>query len=740
LSDQKISALEDEDLQKRTKQIETLLAELLDTRAQLEQERQLFEKGPAIRFRWGISQEWPVEYVSSNVETLLGHKVEDLISGELRFSILIHPDDIDYVTNMVNNFLETDESFFEMEYRILDSDGHYHWFFHHAMRAQSKNLENGCFDERRSFIGYVLDITERKERKRSEEQLNLAATVMESSVAISIADPNGTILRVNEAFTEITGYSAQEIIGKNHNILSSGRHDKKFYRSLWSVLINEGYWEGEIWNRKKSGELFPECISITAVKDGAGTITHYVATSQDISERKLAEQRIEQLAYLDPLTNLPNRRLYFDRLTQELSHARRLKNFGAVMFVDLDRFKQINDSLGHSVGDSILVETARRMAVVLRDGDTASRLGGDEFVALIPNLGNELETAFINAGKVADKLFAELSKPYELPSRELVVTASIGIILFPDEQRTAEDVMKQADMAMYQAKESGRNSYHFYRPSMQQEIEDRYELEQQLNRAIREQQFTLYYQPKINQQGGIVGAEALVRWNHPELGLIFPDEFIPTAESSQLIIPMSEQIIQIAADDLNQWIEKKLIDDKFVLSINISATHFSQSEFEESVVGNLVLKGADLSRIELELTEGVVIKDYDKTIEKMSALSALGIRFSIDDFGTGYSSLQYLHRLPINTLKIDRAFVKDVVTDSGSQIITKTIISMGRNLGLELIAEGVESASQRQFLEAHGCSQYQGYLFSRPLSEPDFREFLKHPFVINEKTIVQPIR
>ena len=707
-----------------------LLVELLDTRAQLEQERQLFEMGPAIIFRWSLSPEWPVEYVSTNIETILGHNAENLISGKLKFSTLIHPDDIDRVITTVNEFIQRDEDFFEIEYRLNDSEGNYHWLFQHAMLAKSRK------DESRSFIGYVLDITERKE---SEQQLKLAATAMESSVAISIADPSGTILRVNEAFTEITGYSVEEVVGKNQSILSSGKHDKKFYIALWQALINEGYWEGEIWNKKKSGLLFPEWISITAVKDSDGVTTHYVATFQDISERKLAEDRIEQLAYFDSLTNLPNRRLYFDRLTQELLHAKRLNNFGAVMFVDLDRFKQINDSLGHDIGDRILVETARRLTRVLREGDTASRLGGDEFVALIPNLGTELEMAYLNAGKVVEKLFAELARPYVLPPRELIVTASIGIILFPDEQVSAEEVMKQADIAMYQAKESGRNNYHFYRPSMQQEIEDRYELEQQLNLALKERQFILHYQPKIDSQGQIVGAEALVRWEHPERGLVLPNDFIPTAESSQLIIPMSEQIIQLAAGDLVQWCGQNLIDERFVLSINISASHFAQNEFEESIVGNLVLKGADLSRFELELTEGVVIKDFDKTIEKMSALSDLGIRFSIDDFGTGYSSLQYLHRLPINTLKIDRAFVKDVVTDSGSQVITKTIISMGRNLGLELIAEGVENTRQRQFLEDHGCMQYQGYLFSRPLSEPDFREFLKHPFDISDETIVQPI-
>ncbi|MCW8825716.1 MAG: EAL domain-containing protein [Gammaproteobacteria bacterium] len=730
MSEQSDQALESEYFQKLTKQMDSLLGELLDTRTELEQERQLFEMGPAIIFRWGIAPDWPVKYVSTNVSSILGHQADDLISGELHFSTLIHPDDIDNVTTTVERFLEGEEAFFEIEYRLIDSRGNYHWLFHHAMRARKRSDEVG------TFIGYVLDITERKE---AEEQLSLAATAMESSVAISITAPNGNILRVNEAFSEITGYAPEEIIGKNHNVLNSGKHDKEFFKSFWKALTSEGYWEGEIWNKKKSGELFPEWISVAAVKDSAGVITHYVATFQDISERKLAEKRIEQLAYFDPLTNLPNRRLYFDRLSQELVHARRLNNFGAVMFVDLDRFKQINDSQGHAVGDSILMETARRLTRVLREGDTASRLGGDEFVALIPNLGSELETAFQNAGRVAEKLFFELTKPYELPNRELIVTASIGIILFPDEQLTAEDVMKQADMAMYQAKESGRNSYHFYRPSMQQEIEDRYELEQQLNRAVKERQFVLHYQPKVDRGGCIVGAEALLRWNHPERGLVFPNDFVPVAENSRLIIPMSEQIIQIAADDIVQWQEQNLIDERFVLSINISAIHFSQDDFEESVVGNLLLKGADLTRIELELTEGVVIKDYDKTIEKMSALSELGIRFSIDDFGTGYSSLQYLHRLPINTLKIDRAFVKDVVEDSGSQVITKTIISMGRNLGLELIAEGVEESAQRQFLETHGCYQYQGYLFSRPLSEPDFREFLKHPFVINEKTIVQPI-
>ncbi|MDH3354167.1 MAG: EAL domain-containing protein [Chromatiales bacterium] len=730
MSDQNSKDLDNEYFGKLTKQMDVLLSDLLDTRTQLEQERQLFEMGPAIIFRWGTAEDWPVEYVSTNIETILGYKAEDLINGQLIFSTLIHPDDIDRVRQTASDFLEHDESFFEIEYRLIDSQGNYHWLFSHAMQA--KSLKDG----NKSFIGYVLDISE---RKKSDEQLKLAATAMESSVAISITDPEGTILRINEAFTEITGYSSEEIIGRNSNILSSGKHDKEFFKSLWSALDRDGYWEGEIWNKKKDGEIYPEWISMTVVKDSLGEVTHHVATFQDISERKFAEEQIELLAYFDPLTNLPNRRLYFDRLTQELSHARRTKNYGAVMFVDLDRFKQINDSLGHAIGDEVLIETASRLSKILREGDTASRLGGDEFVALIPNLGTELEPAFHNAGKVAEKLFAELAKPYELPERELIVTASIGIILFPDEQATSEDVMKQADMAMYRAKESGRNSYHFYRPSMQQEIEDRYELEQQLNIAIKERQFVLHYQPKVDAQGQIVGAETLVRWAHPKRGLVFPDEFISIAESSQLIVPISEQIIQVAAEDLSRWCEQGLVDEKFVLSINISATHFSMDEFEESVVGNLVLKGAELSRIELELTEGVVIKDFDKTIEKMSALSELGIRFSIDDFGTGYSSLQYLHRLPINTLKIDRAFVKDVVTDSGSQVITKTIISMGRNLGLELIAEGVEDTSQRKFLEAHGCFQYQGYLFSRPLSEPDFCVFLKHPFDIDDESIVQPI-
>lgn len=730
MSESDEQAVETEYFARLTKQMDGLLVDLLDTRAQLEQDRQLFDMGPTIIFRWENSAEWPVEYVSNNIEIILGHKAQDLISRELKFSTLIHPDDIDNVTSTVNDFLQGDDEFFEIEYRIIDSDGIYHWLFHHA------KLVNDRKTGKEFFIGYVLDITD---RKMGEAELNLAATAMESSVAISITDSHGTILRVNQAFTDITGYRADEVIGENTSLLSSGKHDKSFFEKLWKALLRDGYWEGEIWNKRKSGEIFPEWISIAAVKGSDDVTNHYVATFQDISERKIAEERIEQLAYYDALTNLPNRRLFFDRLSQELLHARRQSSFGAVMFVDLDRFKQINDSLGHDVGDMVLAETAKRLVCVLREGDTASRLGGDEFVALIPDLGAELERAYINAGTVAEKLSRELAKPYILPSRELIVTASIGIILFPDGQDSAEDVMKQADMAMYRAKESGRNNFYFYRPSLQQDIEDRYELEQQLNLALKERQFTLYYQPKVDVHGKIVGAEALVRWMHPERGIVFPNDFIPAAEGSQLIVPISEQVIQIAATDLVKWCEQGLVNDEFVLSINISASHFSRDEFEESIVGNLVLKGADLSRIELELTEGVVVKDYDKTIEKMSALSDLGIRFSIDDFGTGYSSLQYLHRLPINTLKIDRAFVNEVVHDSGSQVITKTIINMGRNLGLELIAEGVETTDQRQFLESYGCYQYQGYLFSRPLSESDFREFLKHPFDISEEIIVQPI-
>ncbi len=714
-------AVESDYLARLTQQVDSLQVELLDTHSQLEQERHLFDMGPAIIFRWENASEWPVEYVSNNIESILGHQVEDLVSHKLKFSTLIHPDDIDRVTGAVNNFYKEDEEFFEVEYRLRDSDGIYHWLFQHAKLVNDRKTGKAL------FLGYLLDITD---RKRGEAELNLAATAMESSVAIAITNSNGIILRVNKAFTDITEYRAEEVTGKNIRILNSGRHSKAFSKRLWRTLLMDGYWEGEIWSKKKGGEIFPEWISITAVKDSDDVVNHYVATFQDISERKLVEERIEQLAYYDPLTDLPNRRLYFDRLTQELAHARRQSNYGAVMFVDLDRFKQINDTLGHAVGDMVLVETARRLVRILREGDTASRLGGDEFVVLIPGLGTEVDVAYLNARKVAEKLARELALPFDLPSRELIVTASIGIILFPDNQNSAEDVMRQADMAMYQAKESGRNNFYFYRPSLQQEIEDRYELEQQLSLALKGRQFILYYQPKIDVGGKVFGAEALLRWDHPERGIILPGDFIPVAEGTQLIVPISEQVVQMAANDLNSWCEKKLIDDTFVLSINISASHFSRSDFEKSIVGNLVAKGADLSRIELELTEGVVIKDFDKTIEKMSALANLGIRFSIDDFGTGYSSLQYLHRLPINALKIDLAFVKEVVNDKGSQIITKTIISMGRNLGLELIAEGVENNKQRLFLEANGCYQYQGYLFSRPLSESNFRKFMRHPFLM----------
>jgi diguanylate cyclase (GGDEF)-like protein/PAS domain S-box-containing protein len=560
-------------------------------------------------------------------------------------------------------------------------------------------------------------------RKHAEEQMRIAAVAFQSRDGMIVTDADGMILQVNQAFTAVTGYRAEEAVGRTPVFLRSGRHDAAFYRHMWEALKHEGSWAGEIWNRRKDGGVYPEWLSISGVKNSGGKFTHYLGTYSDIRDPKEAERKILELAFYDPLTGLPNRRLLLDRLNHAMAASAREGQFGAMLLLDLDHFKTLNDTRGHDVGDQLLVEVARRLVETLRDTDSAARLGGDEFVILLEGLHEEQTAAATKAELIAEKIRAAISKPATLQNNEYHATPSIGVTLFCDRGEGAETLFRQADLALYQAKDAGRDSIRFYSPTMQALVDERAELEAGLRRALAENEFLLYYQPQVDSRGAIVGAEALLRWQPPGQPMIAPDSFIPVAEDSGLIVPISSWVLESACRLLARWAKSSSTQD-LQLSINISARQFNEADFVEEVKSALQRFGARPERLMLELTESLLLKNVDKAILTMKALKEFGVGFSIDDFGIGYSSLSYLKRLPLDQIKIDRSFVNDIIDDSDDRAIVQAIISLGHSLDLDVIAEGVETAAQRDFLAAHYCQTYQGYLFSKPVPVEDFQRLL----------------
>ena len=556
---------------------------------------------------------------------------------------------------------------------------------------------------------------------KMEESIRIAETTFETHEAVLITDAEAKIIRVNQAFSKITGYSEQEVIGHNPRILTSGKHDQAFFQEIWKRINNEGKWSGEIWNKRKNGEIHPEWQTISTVKNEQGEITHYVAFFSDISEFKQAKKEIEKLAFYDPLTKLPNRRLLYDRLEHELAVAKRYNRIGALLFLDLDRFKHINDSLGHSIGDELLIETAARLSRVIRKSDTAVRLGGDEFVILITAQDHAKSRLIDELRIIAEKIRLEINHPYSLGGHDLFISTSIGITLFSGEEKNPENLLKKADTAMYQAKDAGRNTYRFYNDSMQEIADARLIMEKNLRRVIEKNQLTLFYQPQFANNGEIVGAEALIRWLHPEQGMIPPGEFIPVAEETGLIVEIGLWVIQEACRQLKEWDNNGLTIPH--IAVNISPLQFHQAGFTKVVESAVSESGIEPGRIMLEITEGVFLKNINEAIKKMEELKGYGFNFSIDDFGTGYSSLTYLKRLPFDQLKIDQSFIRDLDIDNNDAAIVKAIIVMAKGLGLDLIAEGVETYQHLGFLYSHGCFYYQGYYFSKPLPADEFQQF-----------------
>jgi len=559
--------------------------------------------------------------------------------------------------------------------------------------------------------GTVRDISE---KKRIEADLRIAATAFESQEGMMVTDANSVILRVNKAFTTITGYNAEEVIGNKPSMLSSGQHDALFYDAMWQAINTANYWEGEVWNKRKNGDVYPEQLTITAVRDSNGNVTNYVATLTDITQSKQAEQEIEDLAYYDPLTHLPNRRLMIDRIHHAMAASTRSGNEGALLFLDLDRFKTLNDTHGHDMGDILLQQVADRLTDTIREGDTVSRFGGDEFVILLEGLSAQPIEAAAQTEDIANKILSSINRPYQLASHQYNCTTSIGIALFDDHKSEVEDLLKHADIALYKAKDDGRDTLRFFDPQMQASITARVKLEKELNQAIEQKQFQLYYQPQVDHSQNLLGAEALIRWNHPERGLVPPIDFIPVAEQNGTILVLGQWVLDTACEQLKVWRQDTVTHD-LTLSVNVSAKQFRQPSFVSQVIMITQQHDINPTRLKLELTESLLLDNIEDTIAKMNALAKVGIQFSLDDFGTGYSSLQYLKRLPLYQLKIDKSFVDDLVTDSNDEVIVRTIIAMAHSLGLSVIAEGVETKEQQKCLLAEGCTHYQGYLYSKPV-------------------------
>ncbi len=564
--------------------------------------------------------------------------------------------------------------------------------------------------------------------RAAQAELRIASIAFESQDCLMVCDAHWHILRINQAFTHTTGYSAAEALGQQpHRLLASGRTPEDTYVQLTQALQLHERWQGEVWDRRKNGEVFPCWLTVSAVRDEQRHITHYVVAMSDITQRKAAEEQIRNLAFYDPLTNLPNRRLLLDRLEVALATCARHPRMGALLFVDLDNFKTLNDTLGHDIGDLLLQQVAERLRSCVREGDTVARLGGDEFVIMLEDLANDAIDAATQVEAVGEKILRALGRSYVLRAHTHRSTPSIGVTLFGEQVEGIEEPLKRADMAMYQSKAAGRNTLRFFDPAMQAAVTHRAALEADLRQAIEQRQMVLHYQVQVHARADgslrLVGAEALVRWRHPQRGLVSPAEFIPLAEETGLIVPLGQWVIETVCRQLALWSAHPQLGE-LTLAVNVSAKQFLQNGFVGHVRQSLEQTGAPPPRLKLELTESALVADVDEVVHKMVELQNWGVGFALDDFGTGYSSLAYLKRMPLDALKIDQSFVRDIFEDANDAAIARMIVVLGRSLGLTVIAEGVETLEQRYFLAQQGCHVYQGYLFGRPLPAQDFQRWV----------------
>jgi len=560
--------------------------------------------------------------------------------------------------------------------------------------------------------------------KKSQNNLHLAHKIIEASLdGIIIVNSKGLMEYVNPTFTKVTGFSSEEAIGQSPSLLKSGHHDETYYQEMWAQLQKEGYWQGEIWNRRKNGEIYPEWLTITAIKDDAGNIHQHAGIFCDITDRKDQETEIRRLAYFDELTKLPNRRLFLDRLNMAVARAKRHKERLAVMFLDLDHFKKINDTLGHYTGDKILIEAAERLTQCTRDEDTVARLGGDEFILLFPEVESIDEIT-----KMADRIVQSFSEHFEINDKNLFVTASLGISIFPNDGDDTENLIKNADAAMYRSKDDGRSTFNLFNESFTIQGMRQLMIEGALRNAIKNDEFELYFQPQAAANNGtLIAAEALLRWHNEEVGNIGPTEFIPIAEDIGMISKIGEWVLGHACKQIKDWQNKGY--QAITVAINIAPEQITNRAFPKLVEKSLEKHGLSGSCLEIEITEGSFIHHPKQVSQNLFALKNLGVRIAIDDFGTGYSNLGYLRKLPIDYLKIDQSFIREMFKDPGNQSLVTTIINMSQSLGMQSIAEGVETKPQADFLHKGGCSILQGYLLSKPEPAATFERHFKPKFL-----------
>lgn len=651
-------------------------------------------------------------WTNSAVEAYIGYTVDESMALTDFAGTVIYPEDAPRVAPEFQKALQGERGD-ELEFRCVRKDGSLMWLSVSWVPIS---------DSRGDFIGFRTSGRDITERKQVEAELRIAAVAFDSMEPMMITDASATILRVNSAFTECTGYTADEIVGQTPRVLRSDRHDAAFFRGMLKTIHRSGVWQGEIWGRRKTGAVYPKWLTISAVTGEDGVVSHYVGTHHDITERKIAEERIKELAFFDALTRLPNRALLLDRLQQAITASARSEACGALLFIDLDNFKTLNDTLGHGKGDRLLQQVAQRLAESVLESDTVARVGGDEFVVVLGDLHKNRQEAANQTEAVGEKILAVLGSPYQLDQTEYRTSASIGATVFKGHQSSIDELLKQADLAMYKSKQRGRNAVHFFDPDMQTVVVQRAALEGGLRDAIEHNQFLLHYQAQVD-GSRVTGAEALVRWLHPVRGIVPPAEFIPVAEEIGLILALGNWILEAACAQLARWATQPNMAH-LTIAVNVSIQQFREPDFVDKVLTIIRRTGARPDRLKLELTESVLVDNVQDIIEKMGALKANGIVFALDDFGVGYSSLSYLKRLPLDQLKIDHSFVRDVLVDQNDAVIAKTIVALAHNLGLGVIAEGVETEAQRDFLAAAGCYAYQGYYFCHPLPIEDFEAML----------------
>lgn len=648
--------------------------------------------------------------VNGKLCEILGYEKAELMGGS--FQELTLPEDLQSDLQHVQRLLQGEEAHYVLEKRYRRKDGETIW------ARLTVSLVRDESDQPDYFISVVEDITARHD---SEERLRQAAAVFESaSEGVMITDLDGVLLAVNQAFCDITGYSRDESLGQTTRLLRSNRHGREFFQSLWATLGQAGHWQGEVWNRRKNGEVYPSWMTISTVYGADCKPMQYVALLNDVSQIRRSEEQLARLAHYDPLTDLPNRLLLQSRLEHALERARRAGGRVAVLFINLDRFQNVNDSLGHVAGDQLLAKVAARLRTRVREEDSLGRFGGDEFLLILESIVRPDAVAV-----AAQDLLNELSEMFELDNgMELYVGASIGIGLYPDDGETAADILRNADVALHQAKAQGRSRFCFYASSMNADALANLELERSLRQALERREFVLYYQLKVDARTGrVCGAEALIRWQRSNGGVESPARFIPLAEASGMIVPIGAWVIDEVARQQRRWHDDGL--DACRIALNVSARQFRAGDLRDVVADALVRHGLPPSCMELELTESMLMDDPDQTLNTLQQLKQLGVHLSLDDFGTGYSSFGYLSRFPIDALKIDQSFVRNIASEKESALIAVSIIDLAHNMGLRVVAEGIETQEQLEYLSARGCDEMQGFLFSRPLEASAFERVLQ---------------